>query len=277
MRQIGRKIFSLVSLASVFCLTAVPTIVCAEGEAAAESTEMPLVYTLSMFGLVLSLILLFASAYVIVSMRTIKKRLGKVNSLERDVKALTNEVHSLRAVRMSARSDDDDDNTPTSLPAESGKIADAANVESRLWLPFVEEYNKLTASLKEPMVNLAVQEFIEKNRLQSLMCLDHSAQPSPKFVAAEETTAGNFWVWSLPESEGRYVVVPNPAFAYTENLHFEGGMKETFASNYEEQSKVDACKKDYNKITVKLPAIFKHDSEASPWIIEQPGLINVSN
>ena len=267
-----RKIFSAVA---AFCLTAAPTIVFAEGEAAAaDPTEMPLVYTLSMFGLVLSLILLFAAAYVIVSIRGIKKKLGKVNSLERDVKALTKEVHSMRAVRMAASEDD----TEEASKGADVAVPDGANVESRLWKTFVEDYNKMTAAMKEPMVNLAVQEFIEKNNITALMCLDHSAQPSPRFVLAEETTAGNFWVWSLPGdgNAGRYVVVPNPAFPYTDNLHFEGGMKETFASNYEELKKTDGGTKDYNKMTVKLPAIFKHESDAAPWVIEQPGLINVA-
>ena len=267
-----------VGVGLTFATAIAPLTASAEGEAAVEgaSSEMPLVYTLSMFGLVLSLFLLFAAAYVIVSIRGIKKRLSKVRSLERDVKALTNEVHSLRAVRASSISDADSDNAPTAKPPESASSGgNGANVESRLWMPFIEEYNKVTAGLKEPMVNLAVQEFIEKNNILSLMCLDHSAQPSPRFVLAEEATAGNFWVWALPENKGRFVVVPNPAFPYTENLHFEGGMKETFASNYEEQSKADG-KKDYDKMTVKLPAIFKHEDDTAPWIVEQPGLINVA-
>ena len=269
---VANKIFAGAVFAGLLCL---PTAVFAEGEAAADATEMPLVYTLSMFGLVLSLFLLFASAYVIVSIRGIKKKLGKVNSLERDVKALTKEVHSMRAVRQ-AKNDDDEPEIRAELPPESKTVGDTSNIEKSAWLPFVEEYNKLADSLKAPMVNLAVQEFIEKNNVKALMCLDHTAQPSPRFVAAEETTAGNFWVWSIPNNKGRYVVVPNLAFPYGENLHFEGGMKETFASNYEELRKVDEGKKDYNKMTVKLPAIFVHDDETAPWIIEQPGLINVA-
>ncbi len=267
------KIFVGAVFAVTLCL---PATVFAEGEAAADATEMPLVYTLSMFGLVLSLFLLFAAAYVIVSIRGIKGKLGKVNSLERDVRALTKEIHSMRAVRQAKDSDDDESTGEAGAPTESTTGGDGINIEKNVWLPFVEDYNKLAASLKEPMVNLAVQEFIEKNNLQALMCLDHSAQPSPRFVAAEETTAGNFWVWPIPNNKGRFVVVPNLAFPYGESLHFEGGMKETFASNYEELRKVDEGKKDYNKMTVKLPAIFVHDEDTAPWIVEQPGLINVA-
>ena len=81
---------SMLTAAFIF----VPQIAFAAGDG--ETTATPLVYTLSMFGLVISVILLFASAYVFVSLRSIKKRLNKVDKLQADVKALIGQVHSLR-------------------------------------------------------------------------------------------------------------------------------------------------------------------------------------
>ena len=91
-------------------------------------------------------------------------------------------------------------------------------------------------------------------------------------MSADDTETGNFWLWAIPQNNSRFVVVPNPACLYNENLHFEGGMKETFASNYDENNK----SAEYTKIEVKLPAIFVHDEDTAPWIVEQPGLINVA-
>ena len=260
-----------------------PCVVFAEGEAVEATTsggeEMPLVYVLSMLGLVLSVILLFAAAYVFVSLWQIRKRIKRYNSLENDVKALTNEVRSLRAMVSPSDSSDGNDSEKNAKPKVPDiKLADGVNIESRLWLPFIEDFNKLAAATKEPQVTPAIREFIDTHKIRALMCLDHSAKnngtPAPKFVTADETATGNFWLWALPTDNDRFVVVPNPACDYTENLHFEGGMKETFASNYEQL--IAEAGVQTPKIEVKLPSIFKKaEGESNEWIIEQPGLIHL--
>ena len=232
-----------------------------------ETTATPLVYTLSMFGLVISVILLFASAYVFVSLRSIKKRLNKVDKLQADVKALIGQVHSLRG-SVSAAEDEAENTPPVKASVPDIKTADGTSIESKIWLPFVEKFNKLAAEVKEPKITPAITQFVEENKLKALMCIDHSI---PKFVAAEEPGGGNFWLWALPNDPERFIVVPNPTVHYTENLHFEGGLKETFASNYDENDK----SKEYTKITVKLPAVFKKSDENTDWYVEQPGLIGL--
>lgn len=230
-------------------------------EAAADQPTM-ILHVLSMFGLVLSVILLFAAAYVIISLRQIKKRLKKVNKLETDVKAITNEVHSLRAMRASEN--------PVAVPKEAAEIADGPNIESSLWMPFIEKYNELSAQQGSADSKENLSQFAADNNIAALDCIDHDAKennrPAPKFIAAKSALDGNFWAWQIPTTNGRFVIVPNPSKPYTENLHFEGGMKETFASNYEKNI-------EYKKLDVKLPAIFKNENDN--WIIEQPGLIRL--
>ena len=151
------------------------------------------------------------------------------------------------------------------MPLPKGEPGDSPDI----WHDFVEEYNNVARTASAPNMEAAVKKFADDKKLTPLMCIEPAAmdgnRPMPKFISVTDIMKANFWAWAYPSDEKRFAIVPNPAIPYVEALHNEGGMKETFASNFD--------KGEYKEIEVKLPAIFEnHDGN---WIIEQPGLIRL--
>ena len=89
--------------------------------------------------------------------------------------------------------------------------------------------------------------------------------PSPKFAEVDGVAMSAFWAWQSTAGDGRYAVVPSPLHPYDKQSHDTGGLKETFASNFEDGV--------YSKMEVKLPAIFRRVENR--WQVEQPGLIHL--
>lgn len=137
-----------------------------------------------------------------------------------------------------------------------------------LWQAFVEDFNRLAGSMDVPKAEEACAEFIKTHGLKMLVCIDHAAEfagtTAPKFTTVDQLAASTYWAYNIEGDS--YAVVPNPLVPYGERMHAEGGMKETFASNYKDGS--------YTSVIVKLPALFKN--ETGTWKIAQPGVIKVS-
>lgn len=177
--------------------------------------------------------------------------------LQRDVKALNN-----RLVECERK---------LAAPKEPAPVPDGPLAEEpeELWSEFLNDYNSLAASMDVPKALNACATFAETYKLSFLICVDHAArengQIAPKFMPVDQLEHSTYWCWPVPNTTGAFVVVPNPLKAYDEELHNEGGMKETFASNYEAGS----CK----DIRVRLPAKFQQQN--GNWKVIQPGVIKV--
>ena len=215
---------------------------------------------LVMLGLVLDILLLVAVAYLWLMWRRDHLVLRQMSKLLSELKDFAKDLQEAQQPMMDGL--DDLDGLPMQdLPEPIKKDA--------VWEKFVEEFNQLAADMKTPGAGDLCEKFVAEKKISLLMCLDHAAevdgQPSPKFVSVKSVPVSAFWAWPMPGAIGRYAVVPNPYIPYEKKLHEEGGMKETFASNFESGV--------YRKIEVRMPAIFRNSN--GNWRIDQPGIIRV--
>lgn len=234
---------------------------------------------LTLFAFVVSVLALVAAAYALSTVRQKAAEVDKVYALEAEVKKLRRQFESLRGAQtaeqvaaITAAAGVPSGKGAPERAASGAKAADGGQPEAEaVWSRFVTDYNNLSASMDVPRAEEACQAFVDNYQLRLLRCTDHDAvdettgDPAPKFTLAPFSISA-FWAWQVPEDKGHFVVVPNPLRVYGEKAHAEGGMKETFASNYE-------AGKEYHRIQVRLPALLRKDSNG--WHIEQPGVIRL--
>lgn len=136
------------------------------------------------------------------------------------------------------------------------------------WKQFVDDYNNLAASMDVPRAMQACENFVKTHNLATLIYYERDkVTDQMKFVMVKEVHQSVYWAKMVPGETGRYVVVPNPLATYNNDLHENGGMKETFASNYEKGGL-------YRQYQVKLPAMFK--ATLGNWRVDKPGLLRLS-
>lgn len=232
---------------------------------------------LTLFAFVVSVLALVAAAYALSTVRQKAAEVDKVYALEAEVKKLRRQLESLRGAQtaeqvaaITAAAGVPSGKGAPERAASGAKAADGGQPEAEaVWSRFVTDYNNLSASMDVPRAEEACQAFVDNYQLRLLRCTDHDAvdettgDHAPKFTLAPFSISA-FWAWQVPEDKGHFVVVPNPLRVYGERAHAEGGMKETFASNYE-------AGREYHRIQVRLPALLRKDSNG--WHIEQPGVI----
>lgn len=214
-----------------------------------------------MLALTLDVLLLIAVAYIWLMWRQDHQALRQFSGLSADLKELSKALEGLKAPAP--------EEIPEEIPLPEPEASGQPIKKDVIWKPFVEEYNRFAAGMKNPGAEGACEKFVKEKQIKLLMCLDHAAQengmPSPKFTEVQSVPVGGFWAYPLPEVADRYAVVPNPMIPYEQKIHEEGGMKETFASNFESGV--------YRTISVKMPALMHYDG--GRWIIDQPGMIRV--
>ena len=95
---------------------------------------------------------------------------------------------------------------------------------------------------------------------------DRKTNPNapPTFETRDE---GDFWAVEKGDGSDDYYVIPDPTLPYSEERHRFCGMKEAFASNYQEG-------KTYTHMEVEAPARFS--LMGSLWAPQRPGKIMLS-
>ncbi len=179
--------------------------------------------------------------------------------LENDMKAVTQELRSLRASVVPVSGD--------GVPMEMNLKEPSQEKKTQPWSDFVQDYNALAQSMEDAQADIACGNFAELQQLMLLQCRVQGNQ-LPAFSVVEDVKASRYWAWKLPKDETKFAVVPNPKVPYDVRLHAEGGMKETFASNFQEKNP-----RTYRKIAVVLPAIFTLQQDS--WTIAEPGLLRL--
>ena len=192
-----------------------------------------------------------------------RRQFLKIEVLEQNIAKLQQEIKELKSKQLPV-----EESQPVAIMPPEPDPLESTGAEE-VWAEFLKDYNNLAASMDVPKALEACETFAGTHQLTFLICLDHAAQEngmiSPKFAEVKQLAESNYWAWAVPETGGAFVVVPNPLHDYDEKLHTEGGMKETFASNYES----GICK----EIKVRLPAKFQN--RKGTWKIIQPGVIKV--
>ncbi len=231
--------------------------------------------------IVLGVLLLVVVAYLWTVQHQAKEHLEQIERLKGDMKAVTTELRSLRAFLMpeqggTGEKDEKKEEEPKSVLSFPEEEENAPPpVKRSVWQPFLEDFNSLARSMDIPKADVACENFVELHQLVLLRCLFPSSpsgkrgEVPPKFTKEKAVADGVYWAWPLPEEEGRFAVVPRPNIPYDEKLYREGGLKETFASNFENGGPGAV----YRHVEVKLPAIFVNKNGS--WQIEQPGLIRL--
>lgn len=216
---------------------------------------------------VLSMVSLVGLAYnwsVVISGR---RQFNKIAELEKSVGKLQQEIKELKG-RLAAEQLKDAMQSATE-PTDTPHAVMAPPERREVWQDFLDDYNSLAASMHVPKAEQACQAFAEGYKLELLRCTNPAAQENgqtvPKFAAVPCLQESTYWAWPVAEAPGAYVVVPNPLNPYDQKLHTEAGMKETFASNYEQGTS--------ESLQVRLPAKFQ--KQGSVWKIVQPGVIRV--
>lgn len=152
--------------------------------------------------------------------------------------------------------------------AEAAAVTKELPDEKTPWQAMVDEFNVLAANINQPRYRQACEMFVEKYHLALLAFTEiDKLTEQPKFVVIGDLLQSSLWAMTVPDGPGKYAVVPNPIKAYNKDLHEHQGMKETFASNFEQGG-------NYTGYQVKLPAVFK--AVLGNWRIERPGVIRLS-
>ncbi len=121
-------------------------------------------------------------------------------------------------------------------------------------------------------------EALRKERFASLLqefsvemftCTNVEARrANPNTPPTFETKAeGDFWAIKKEDGSDDYHVIPNPTLAYDDDRHRFYGMKEAFASNYQEG-------KTYTHMRLDAPARFSLMGKL--WAPVRPGKITLS-
>ena len=151
--------------------------------------------------------------------------------------------------------------------APAGQAAPGAQPNVPPWQEFIDKYNELAANMDVPRVMEVCENFVKQNHLATLVFAERDKLTDQmKFAIVEKMPQSVYWAKMVEGEVGRYVVVPNPMTKYDNDLHENGGMKETFASNYAKGG-------HYGKYRVKLPALFR--AKLGNWRIDKPGLLEL--
>lgn len=201
-----------------------------------------------------------------------KDKFDKIDQLEQDLKTLQRDVHELKEhmakTQLQEAAPIDRGVPPTAVNAQRGKQEEKM-LRPEIWQKFVDDYNNLANSMNVPRAEEACASFVRDYSLHLLICVE--SQPAagesntPMYAPVDDVDISNYWAWNVPGQPEDFAVVPNPLVEYNEKLHLQGGMKETFASNYENGS--------FRQIQVKLPAHF--NQRLGAWKIVQPGVIRL--
>ena len=249
----------------------VPLRVLAAGETETDGGILPpVVRDMMVILMVVMCILLFIGvAVAIMTARSAGKNNAKFDKLNRTVRSLSDDVGYLKKT---LALDPDDAPAAVSPFLEPPPAPAGGGVRSAEWQEFVGDYNNLARSVDVPRFEQACKNFVELHEIRLLVCLSPSGidangmEQPPRFASVNDGES-DFWAWPIPNYKSKFAVVPDPTISYDEKLHMEGGMKETFASNYDSGI--------YRHVEVKIPAIFSHKNDK--WSIEQPGLIRLGD
>ncbi len=221
-----------------------------------------MVTLIAVFGLAAGILGLVAGAVAVAAARSAREKAGavreaaaKIEALEKNCSGLEERVKALEQAAVALPQQD------PAAPAKEEKGA------AEPWSDFLAGYQGLMDSFAGGAEDeQACRDFALVHELRFLICLNPSAQVEgkavPKFVSVSDMAQSTFWAYALPDGT-HYAIVPNPLHGYTKELHEKGGMKETFAVNFDGET--------MKKFVVKLPAIFT--AEGGTWLIEQPGII----
>ena len=134
---------------------------------------------------------------------------------------------------------------------------------------FLEAYSEAndvadTALQKARFASLLVEFSVKRFTCTNPEARKTDPNAPPTFETRDD---GDFWAIEKEDGSDDYYVIPNPTIPYSEERHRLCGMKEAFASNYQEG-------KTYTHMEIEAPARF--NLMGSLWAPQRPGKIVLS-
>ena len=226
-----------------------------------ESVFPPFVIALvAALGLVLGIMSLIATAYNTALHHQRRDLAGRVAALEGEVKALKAQGGApLPAPEPAPKPE----SAPESAPAAKPERPKAP------WQDFVDAYNALADEVTDANRDALCEKFVKEQKIELLVCIGYDTQESsqhmPKYQSTQSLKDAVCWASPVPGSATDYAVVPKLHQTYTQELHDKKGMKETFASNFEQA--------DAAGIHIRIPAVFRKKEKG--WKVANPGVIRL--
>ena len=208
---------------------------------------------LNFMALVLSVVLLFAVAYLWSSNSAKTLELSKI---QEELKRMKRTLSKVEAKVSELR----EPTVVSSVPQIEafGINTSSLSTASEPWQNFIDEYNELAEEMSLPGQLKKCERFIRDNNLKIL-----TYGGAMTFRPAIDAKDSTYWAFKCRGDE--YAVIPNPMKPCDEEFYEHGGIAKLFALNYESGV--------YRKYSVKLPAIFSHDSAG--WTLKNPGVANL--
>ena len=212
---------------------------------------------------VMCFILIGAVIYLYMQNQNYKGHGKKITAISRDLKAAIQELHNINAYLFPSK--EKEEKKPAPKPAPTPKEDNAPKpVKKEVWQEFVDAYNNLANSMEVPKADIACENFIKEHNLTLFKLESKTAGQPPVF--SEGAKGAEYWGYQIPNEE-RLAIVVSPKITFDDKFYKEGGLKESFASNFEDM-------KEIQKVSVKIPAIMtKKDGK---YTINQPGLLRFS-
>lgn len=219
---------------------------------------------LNFLALGLSLVLLFAVAYLWSSNSHKSDELAKIQSEVRNVKkslsTLEEKVSQIREPTVIA---DVPQVEPFGLDFSEPQNRTITPLAPQvMWLEFVEDYNKLAVIAADPNTRGLLKKCERFIKDEKLKILTYGSNMT--FRPAIDAKDSLYWAFRCKGEE--YAVVPNPMNPCDENFYEYGGIKEIFNFNYEGGT--------YSRYFVKQPAIFTQDP-VKGWTLKNAGVLNL--
>ena len=217
--------------------------------------------TLNYLSLGLSLVLLFATAYLWSNNNRQDAEIKQLQSdLQRTKKTLSALEERVKEIREPKIISDVPEADPFGLDLDEHKeMRITPLAPQKLWLNFVKDYNDFAEALASPGQLKKCEKFVQENKLKIL-----TYGSSTTFRPAIDVKDSIYWAYRCSGNE--FAVVPNPMNPCDEEIVEFGGMKELYALNYQDGV--------YRKYFVKLPALFRSDP-LTGWTLKDTGVVNL--
>ena len=210
-------------------------------------------------GLGLSILLLFVVAYLWVANN---RKSDEILKLQAEVVRQRKDLNNLKDTLDHMWKPKVVDTVPQIEPfgldfSEPSKITQLA--PQKPWLDFIDKYNQLAEEMSKPGQLKKCEKLVYEFKLRVL-----TYGGTMTFRPAIDVKDSRYWAFKCSSDE--FAVVPNPMHPCDEDFHEHGGMKETYALNYQDGV--------YRKYFVKLPAIFSYEPSAG-WQLKDSGVVNL--
>lgn len=215
---------------------------------------------LNFLALGLSLVLMFAVAYLWSSNNNKSAELERIQSELKRVKRIVEKLEGkISLMKEPTVVSDVPQIEPFGLDLTEPSARITPLKPQELWVSFVADFNKLAADMKNHGQLMRCEKFVREHKLRTL-----TYGGSMTFRPAIDVKDSAYWAFKCELDE--YAIVPNPMNPCDEELYEHGGLSEIFDVEY--QGDV------YRKYIVKLPAMFEFN-EANVWKMKKIGAIDL--